>query len=71
MLRPEGLQIDSKEIGGLTCNVVSYSFGKEFHCHIDNVDPGTIIARSEAPTREEALLMAIAKATERLTSKTT
>ncbi len=69
MMRPEGYQIDPKEIAGWKVNVTSYSIGDLYYCHIDNVDPGVVIVRTEAPTREEALLLAIAKAKERLQSK--
>ncbi len=71
MMRPEGFQVEPQEISGWKVNVTSYYIGGQYYCHVDNVDPGAVIARTEAPTREEATLLAILKAKERLTSKTT
>ncbi|HEV8538808.1 MAG TPA: hypothetical protein VGR15_07790 [Bacteroidota bacterium] len=69
MMKPEEYLIETKEISGWKVNVTSYSFAGQYCCHIDNVDPGAVIVRTEAPTREEALLVAITKAKERLSSK--
>lgn len=70
MIRPEGYQIVHQEISGWKVNVVSYNIGTQYYCHIDNIDPGAVIVRTEAPTREEAMVLALAKAKERLSSKT-
>ena len=70
IMKLEGYQVEPQEIAGWKVNVVSYSIGSQHYCHIDNVDPGAVIVRTEAPTREEAMLLAIAKAAERLRSKT-
>jgi hypothetical protein len=66
MAQREGYQTEAREIAGWKVNVVSYAIGERYYCHVDNVDPGAVIARTEAATREEAMLLAIAKATERL-----
>ena len=71
MLKPEGYLVEPKEISGWKVNVTSYCVGKQYYCHIDNIDPGAVIVRTEAPTREEAVLLAFAKANERLSSKRT
>lgn len=69
MSKPEGYLVEPKEISGWKVNVTSYSIGDEFYCHIDNIDPGAVIVRTEAPTREEAVLLAFARAQERLSGK--
>ena len=70
MMRVDEYQVVPQEISGWKVNVVSYNIGHQYYCHVDNVDPGAVIVRTEASTREEAMLMAITKATERLQSKT-
>ena len=70
MLKADDFRIDTKDIDGLTINVTSYRIGKTYYCHIDNVDPGSAIARSEAESQGEAIGVAMAKALERLTPKT-
>ena len=70
MLKPEGYQVQPQEISGWKVNVTSYAIGGMYYCHVDNVDPGAVIARTEGPTREEAMVLALAKAQERLSSKT-
>ena len=69
MMRLDEYQVEPQEISGWKVNVVSYSIGSQYYCHIDNVDPGAVIVRTEAPTREEAMLLALVKAKERLSSK--
>ena len=70
MFKAEDYRIEPQEISGWKVNVTTYSLGDQYYCHVDNVDPGATIVRTEAPTREEALLLALIKAKERLTSKT-
>ena len=65
----EKYQREIRELMGVRISVESYKIGDSYHCHLANVDPGATIARSEAVTREEAVEMAIAKASERLTGK--
>ena len=49
-----------------TYRVTTYRIGGKYHCTVDNVDPGAVIARSEGPTREEAESRAVSRARERL-----
>lgn len=49
-----------------TYRVTTYRIGGKYHCTVDNVDPGAVIARSEGPTREEAESKAVSRARERL-----
>jgi len=70
MLRADDYRVVKKELAGLQVNVTTYKIGDAYHCHIDNIDPGATIARTEALTREEAELAALARALERLKPKT-
>ena len=49
-----------------TYRVTTYRIGPRFHCTVDNVDPGAVIARSEGTTRDEAETKAVTRARERL-----
>ena len=44
--------------------VTSYRLGTEWHCSVDNVSPGAVIARASGKTREEAERTAVTKAKE-------
>jgi len=46
--------------------ITSYRISGKFHCTVDNLDPGAVIARSEGETREEAESKAVARARARL-----
>ena len=70
MLKAEDLRVDQQEILGWPVKITSYKLGGRFHCHIANTDPGATIVRTEADTYNEAFREAVAKAHERLTSKT-
>ena len=50
------------EIVGWPVNLTSYKLGNLFYCKVDNVSPGAWLARSNAPTREEAEQKALDKA---------
>ena len=54
VVRPEGYRERKESVPPFEVHIVSYSAGGVFHCAIDNVDPGAVIARSEGATREEA-----------------
>jgi hypothetical protein len=69
MLRSEHYQRERRTIGGVEVSIESYKIGDSFYCHLSNVEPGATIARTEAPTREEAINKAIAHATEKLAKK--
>ena len=66
MLNAEDYQTDTKTISGVPVKIATYRIGDLYHCHIANADPGATIARAEAPTRNEAVNAALAKARERL-----
>ena len=69
MLKADEYRIESKEIDGLKINITSYKIGATYYCHVDNVDPGAVIARSEAESQDEAIQVAMAKTMERLKPK--
>ena len=46
--------------------IVSYKLDGTYHCTVDNVDPGAVVARAEGKTKVEAEERAIARAKERL-----
>jgi hypothetical protein len=66
IMRPEGYQERIQSIPPFQVRIVSYRLGEEFHCSVDNVDPGATIARSLGATRAEAESAALEKATRRL-----
>ena len=66
MLRAEEYQIETLVIQGVPLNVISYRIGERYYCHVENVDPGATIARTEASSREEAKKLALVKVNERL-----
>jgi len=53
-------QLDDRQVG-----IVSFRSGDKFVCRVDNVDPGTVVARSEGRTRGEAEKAALALAKKR------
>ncbi|MBI4548670.1 MAG: hypothetical protein HY707_11860 [Ignavibacteriae bacterium] len=70
MMRPENFRSDTRELVGMKVSLTSYKMGDRFYCHIDNIDPGATIVRADGTTQDEAEQLAVAKAIERLTSKT-
>jgi hypothetical protein len=70
MIQPEEYHTQLTELSGLQINITSYKIGGQYHCHIDNVDPGATIVRTHGLTREEAERTALARALQRLKSRT-
>jgi len=66
IMRPEEYQERIQSVPPFQIHIVSYRLGDEFHCSVDNVDPGAVIARSQGSTRAEAELAALERATKRL-----
>ena len=50
------------ELAGWKARVTSYRLGDTYHCSVDNVSPGAVVARAEGKTREEAENRAVEKA---------
>jgi hypothetical protein len=61
---PEERQMREVEVEAVPLRVSSYKLGKEYACTVDNIDPGAVIARARADTREEVERLALARARE-------
>ena len=62
-MKPEEHSRRQQELAGWPITVETYKLGDVYYCTIANVDPGARFARAEGPTREDAELRAIEKAT--------
>lgn len=60
---------ESIQLKGNDLSVKSYRIENQFFCHVENLDPGAVIARGEGKTREEAVKNALQKAGERLSPR--
>jgi class 3 adenylate cyclase len=65
-LRADGYQRRKERLGAWEIGVISYKLGNQYRCEIDNVSPGTRLARGEGPTRAEAEAQALNEAREKL-----
>ena len=65
-MKTEDYKVDAGEINGVKIKITSYKMGASFYCHIANAQPGATIARADASTAQEAMKLALAKATLRL-----
>jgi hypothetical protein len=65
-MRAEAYQRRREELAGWPVGIASYRLGERFVCEIDNVSPGSRLARAEGATREEAEHAAMAAAERRL-----
>jgi len=54
------------ELEGWPVRLTSYRVGEVFYCKVDNVSPGSWLARTEGSTREEAEQKALALARQRV-----
>jgi class 3 adenylate cyclase len=61
-LHADGYQRRKEHLGGWEIGVISYKLGNRYHCEVDNVSPGSRLARGEAPTRAEAEAQALNEA---------
>ena len=43
-------------------HIVSFKLGGKYHCKVDNVSPGAVLARAEGATRAEAEHAAVTQA---------
>ena len=64
--KTEAFQEREESVPPFKIKITSYKIGDAYHCVVDNVDPGAIIARSEGSTRAEAEGKAFTRARERL-----
>jgi hypothetical protein len=58
----EGHRVERRTLEGTPVTVTSYRIGDTHHCHVANLDPGATIARASAATAEEAIRVAVEKA---------
>ena len=57
-------QYESRQetLHGWSVGVTTYRVGDTFHCRVDNVSPGAIIARARGASKDEAEQKALASA---------
>jgi hypothetical protein len=65
-LRAEDYSEQKLEIDGWPIHLVTYRVGAVWHCHADNVSPGSTIARANSDSKEEVERSAIERAREML-----
>lgn len=67
-MTPKAEQYRSRrtKVGAFEINIESYRLGDTYHCKVDNVQPGAVLARGQGKTREEAERVAVEKAKEML-----
>jgi hypothetical protein len=63
--REEEVEQRQEPLDGRQVGVVSFRYGDKFVCRVDNIDPGTVVARGEGRTRGEAERAALALAKQR------
>jgi hypothetical protein len=51
---------------GWPVRVTTYAIAGVYHCHVDNVSPGAVIARASHADRDAAQTTALSKAADRL-----
>lgn len=61
-LHADGYQRRKQRLGDWEIGVSSYKLGDRYRCEVDNVSPGTRLARGEGPTRAEAEAQALNEA---------
>src|ERR1700730_709150 len=67
-LHADGYQRRKQRLDGWEIGVISYKLGNRYCCEVDNVSPGTRLARREGPTRAEAEAQALNEARKMLTA---
>lgn len=66
MERAENYQVEDGNVNGVDLKITTYQIGNQFYCHVENKDPGAVIARGEGTDRNTARELALSKATKRL-----
>lgn len=64
--RAEELTHEERTLQSFPIHVLTYRLLDRYHCKVDNVSPGALIARASGATREEALALALGAADRRL-----
>ena len=65
-MKPKELTKRHETVGQFDINITTYRLGDTYYCAVDNVSPGAVVARGEGGTREQAELVAVRKARERV-----
>lgn len=65
-MRAEEYRTFQERLEGWPVRFTSYRLGDRYHCQVDNVEPGAVIARAEGTTRDEAEQAAREQARRRL-----
>jgi hypothetical protein len=65
-MKTENFTEEVMDVEGIKIRVTTYQIGTEHYCHVHNLDPGAVIARSNSDTREVAKEQALRKARQRL-----
>ncbi|GAB3652265.1 hypothetical protein GCM10028791_21740 [Echinicola sediminis] len=66
MEKAENYQTENETVNGFDLKIITYKIGNQFYCHIENKDPGAVIARAEGTDRNTAKELALTKASKRL-----
>ncbi|HKQ71796.1 MAG TPA: hypothetical protein VJT73_20775 [Polyangiaceae bacterium] len=66
MAMDQGLERRLESVDGRVVGVASYPLGRKFVCTVDNIHPGTVVARADGATRFDAERSALALAEARL-----
>jgi hypothetical protein len=65
-MKPEELNKRQLLVAGWPANITSYRVGSNWHCTVDNVSPGAVIARTSGARRGEVENKALDRAEELL-----
>jgi len=63
-MKAEDYSRRQEQVGRWKVNIISYKFGDQYYCTVDNVEPGATLARGQGSTRDEAEKKALEKAQE-------
>lgn len=66
MTDAQDYQVQDRQINGTPVKVTSYRLGEAYYCQVANADPGATIARAKGTTHQQAVDVAVSKATKRL-----
>ena len=66
MLVAENYKKETTIVNDISLVIITYKIGESYHCHIENADPGAVIARAYAKNLQTAKEVALSKAKKRL-----
>ncbi len=65
-MHAEEYQERTETVGDFEIHIVTYRLGETWHCKVDNVSPGALIARGTGTTREDAEMSTVELARQRV-----